>query len=109
MIGEYYFDDLPESFAGLIAVTQKKKLGKGFHILVDIGGGTTDMGLFYVNQNTNLPDVIRLLSFPKGLNFIFEKAQEKNGNLSLKELQELFFRIVIKIYFQMVLMNIKRN
>ena len=92
VIGEYYFDDLPESFAGLIAVTQKKKLGKGFHILVDIGGGTTDMGLFYVNQNTNLPDVIRLLSFPKGLNFIFEKAQEKNGNLSLKELQELFFQ-----------------
>ena len=89
LINSYYFDDFPEAFAGLISVTQQKKLGLGFHILVDIGGGTTDIALFVVRKG--LPDVIKIISFPKGLNFIFGKILNKNGQFSFNELQELFF------------------
>lgn len=88
---QYVFDDVPEAFAGLIAVTQQRKLGIGFHILADIGGGTTDMALFYVKTESFEPDIIYTYSFPKGLNFIFEKTNEKHESYSIEELQNKFF------------------
>lgn len=90
IIDQYIFDDIPEAFAGLIAATRQKKMGIGFHILADIGGGTTDMAMFYVDSKTHLPDVITILSFSKGLNYIFERTKETE-KLSLEMLQEKFF------------------
>ena len=74
VINEYIFDDIPEAFAGLVAVTLQKKLDKGFHLLVDIGGGTTDMALFCINHANWKPDVIYVTSFPNGINHILEDA-----------------------------------
>lgn len=90
-IKQYIFDDIPEAFAGLIAVTQQRKLGIGFHVLADIGGGTTDMALFYVKTESFEPDIIYTYSFAQGLNFIFEKTKEKFGSYSIEELQNEFF------------------
>lgn len=90
-INQYIFDDISEAFAGLVAVTQQRKLGIGFHILADIGGGTTDMALFYVKTKSFEPDIIYTYSFAQGLNFIFEKAKEKFGSYSIEELQNEFF------------------
>ena len=39
-------DALPEAYAGLVSLTQKRKLEKGMNLLVDIGGGTTDIAIF---------------------------------------------------------------
>ncbi len=90
-INQYIFDDIPEAFAGLIAVTQQRKLGIGFHVLADIGGGTTDMALFYVKAESSEPDIIYTRSFAQGLNFIFEKTKEKFEFYSIEELQNKFF------------------
>lgn len=86
---QYFFDDIPEAFAGLISVTTKKRLGFGFQMLVDIGGGTTDLAMFYVDSKTHLPDVIDIDSFPQGLNYIFENSS--SGKKTIEELQEMFF------------------
>lgn len=90
-INQYIFDYIPEAFAGLIAVTQQRKIGIGFHLLADIGGGTTDIALFYVKSQTLLPDVIATLSFSQGLNFIFERTFNKYPKyVSLEILQDKF-------------------
>lgn len=90
-INQYIFDYIPEAFAGLIAVTQQRKIGIGFHLLADIGGGTTDIALFYVKSQTLLPDVIATLSFSQGLNFIFERTFNKYPEyVSLEILQDKF-------------------
>ena len=91
-INQYIFDDIPEAFAGLIAITQRRKLGIGFHILADIGGGTTDMALFYVKAESSEPDIIYKCSFAQGINFILKKTKEKFDSYSIEELQnELFY------------------
>lgn len=89
VINEYAFDDLPEAFAGLVAVTLQKKLDKGFHLLVDIGGGTTDMALFCINHDNWKPDVIYVTSFPNGINHILEETSSV-CKLPLEILQETF-------------------
>lgn len=88
-INDYAFDDLPEAFAGLVAVTLQKKLDKGFHLLVDIGGGTTDMALFCINHENWKPDVIYVTSFAKGINHILEETSSV-CKLPMEMLQETF-------------------
>ena len=90
-IDQYIFDDVPEAFAGLIAVTKQRKIGRGFHVLADIGGGTTDMALFYVKEQSFEPDIIYTSSFAQGLNFIFDKTRENYESYSIEELQNKFF------------------
>ncbi len=88
VIQQYYFDDMPEAFAGLVSVTSQKKLGMGFHLLVDIGGGTTDLALFTVTKDLT-PNVHSVVSIPYGLNFIFEMRQ-KDCSSSLHQIQQSF-------------------
>lgn len=88
VIDQYAFDDFPEAYAGLFSITSQRKLGPGFHVLVDIGGGTTDMALFCINNKTLAPNVNNLHSFTEGLNFILENSNDRKYSLS--ELQNQF-------------------
>jgi hypothetical protein len=85
----YGLNVLPEAFAGLSSITQQGKLGMGMHLLTDIGGGTTDIAFFTITTN-KLPDVHAVVSFPKGLNYIFEEYMQSNNQLSLEEIQSDF-------------------
>lgn len=84
----YGLNVVPEAFAGLSSVTQQKRLETGMSLLVDIGGGTTDVAFFSIRDNQ--PDIHSVLSFPKGLNFIFENYIKKNKHLTLSEVQNIF-------------------
>lgn len=85
------FDDLPEAYAGLFPLVDSGYINGGFNLLVDIGGGTTDMALFCVNYKERQPDVIEMKSIQKGLNYIFEKSSD--GTLKdLRKMQERFRR-----------------
>lgn len=86
----YGFFVMPEAYAGLQSLTNRKRLSRGkMHILVDIGGGTTDIAFFTINENL-APDVHTVFSFHKGLNFVFDIFCEDNKDFSLSEAQELF-------------------
>ena len=69
----YGINALPEAYAGLVSLTQKKKLEMGMNLLVDIGGGTTDIAFFTITEE-NLPDIHSVHSLYKGLNFIYENV-----------------------------------
>ena len=86
-IFKYGIDALPEAYAGLVSLTQKKKLEKGMNLLVDIGGGTTDIALFTITDN-DLPDIHSVYSFFKGLNFIYENIKSEANLFDVVSIQK---------------------
>ena len=65
---------LPEASACLTSIVSAGKLTEGkLHLLMDIGGGTTDISFFAVNQNK--PVIYWFRSVPRGLNFIREHPE----------------------------------
>lgn len=87
-LSNYGLNVLPEAFAGLSSLTQQRRLERGMHLLVDIGGGTSDIAFFTITKNA-LPDIHAVVSFPLGLNSIFEEYI-KNNPISLSEAQQKF-------------------
>ena len=83
---------IPEASAGLLAI--REKLGSGMFLLVDIGGGTTDVAMCSVYSGQNGANktigIHKVYSFNKGLNFIFEEYQKRHPNLTLAEIQDIF-------------------
>ena len=83
---------IPEASAGLLAI--REKLGSGMFLLVDIGGGTTDIAMcsVYGGQNgaNKTIGIHRVYSFNKGLNFIFEEYQKLHPNQTIAEIQDVF-------------------
>ena len=84
----YGLNVMPEAYAGLSSITQQKRLATGMSLLVDIGGGTTDIAFFTIRENQ--PDIHSVISFPKGLNFIFENYIRQNEHLTISEVQNIF-------------------
>jgi len=69
---------LSEAYAGLRSITENHQLEYGLNLLVDIGGGSTDVSLFYTDTKTNEPNISIIYSIHKGLNYIFE-CENENG------------------------------
>ncbi len=86
---EYGFVVIPEAFAGLQSLTYSRRLSRGnMHLLVDIGGGTTDIAFFTIDESL-LPSIHTVASFHKGLNYVLERYMEENPKVSMGEAQEL--------------------
>ncbi len=88
-ISFYGLNVMPEAYAGLSSITQQKRLETGMSLLVDIGGGTTDIAFFTIRNSQ--PDIHAVISFPKGLNFIFENYIKQNQHLTISDVQSIFF------------------
>jgi hypothetical protein len=78
---------LPEAFAGLRAITSRRGILPGFSLLVDIGGGTTDVALFTLNEQKDAPDIAAVVSIQGGLNSILETVRKEKPNLTEGSLQ----------------------
>ena len=83
---------LPEAYAGLLTITQQGKIGIGMNLLVDIGGGSTDISLFNVisNRSGSIPNISRIISIHRGLNYIYSLYKESHYEMSLEEIRKLF-------------------
>lgn len=84
---DYGIETMPEAFAGLYAIIHQGRISDGMSLLVDIGGGTTDLAFFSKTENT--PDIHYIVSYPRGMNFILEQFQNKN-DISISEIIRLF-------------------
>jgi hypothetical protein len=96
----------PEAYANLRPLTSQNKLEYGINLLIDIGGGTTDISLFTIKNNC--PTIYYYDSLPKGLNYIFDKINQSKSikhepySLITQDLNELEQNIVITTYCQEV-------
>lgn len=79
---EYWINIFPEAYASLIALTSRGKLPTGMSLTADIGGGTTDISFFTIEEG--LPMIYKYWSIPRGLNYVAEKSgfDYAEGNFS---------------------------
>lgn len=93
---EYSVMVFPEAYACLRPLAAKGKAASGLSLMIDIGGGTTDISFFTMipKGNRTQPVIYELISVPKGLNYL-TKAEDKlntgklNSNVvSEKEIDE---------------------
>lgn len=80
----------PESYACLMPLVGRGKIAQGMNIIVDIGGGTTDISFFTIEENEKKskiyhPQVYDFFSIGKGLNYL-TKQDVTTGDTLTKEL-----------------------
>ena len=81
----YRLNVVPEAYAGLVALTRKNKLPKGMNLLVDIGGGSSDIAFFTIDNQ--VPDVYAVSSIHKGLNLLYGRVATLEEQGSIHEIQ----------------------
>lgn len=108
-IPEYEYDDdlklsygiiiLPEAYAALRSLTANSLIPKGMSVVLDVGGGTTDISFFVIEDNGE-PHIYNYDSISKGLNFFLEyqdKGQFRDFS-NKRELEELNPSVFIEAY-----------
>lgn len=83
---------LPEAYAALRSLTANSRIPKGMSIMLDMGGGTTDISFFVIEDNGE-PHIYHFESIAKGLNFFLE-YEDRHSFRSVdfskkKELEEI--------------------
>lgn len=68
---------LPEAYAALRSLTANSRIPRGMSIMLDIGGGTTDISFFVIEDNGE-PHIYHFESIAKGLNFFLEYEDRQN-------------------------------
>lgn len=85
----YGFVIIPEAYAGLQSLTYSRRLSRGnMHLLVDIGGGTTDIAFFTIDESL-MPSIHTVTSFHKGLNYVLEHYLREHPGISMGDAQAL--------------------
>lgn len=69
---EYVINIFPEAYASLTALTSRGKLPTGMSLTADIGGGTTDISFFTIEDG--LPMIYKYWSIPRGLNYVAARS-----------------------------------
>ena len=69
---EYVINIFPEAYASLSALTSRGKLPTGMSLTADIGGGTTDISFFTIEDG--LPMIYKYWSIPRGLNYVAARS-----------------------------------
>lgn len=92
----------PEAYAGLKSLTAQKKIETGMSLMIDIGGGTTDITFFTI-ENDN-PKIYDYSSIPFGINYISETAlpnlQDKfDSKISLNDIASKPLNNAISQYY----------
>lgn len=99
---EYGIMIIPEAYSALMAVTENKRISNGMSILLDVGGGTTDIS-FFVLDKLGKPHIYFYESISKGLNFFLEYRDNSIDLTRKKELEELNpedFNSALKYYIE---------
>ena len=63
----------PEAYAGLVTATSQGRISNGISLVVDIGGGTTDISLF--NLDEKAPHIYGYESMEVGINYLVEQMR----------------------------------
>lgn len=97
---EYGLLVFPEAYACLKPIINQGKLASGMSLMIDIGGGTTDISFFTIENNQ--PQVYDFYTINKGLNFLTE-AKNRNLGTSVNIVDESEIKQELrKVYFKKI-------
>ena len=102
---EYSLLVFPEAYASLKSLINQKRIESGMSLMVDIGGGTTDITFFTIENGR--AKIYDYSSIPLGLNFIAESAapdlQDRFDSLPyLNDIPEKKLNPAIEQYYEKV-------
>lgn len=98
---------LPEAYAALRSLTANSRIPRGMSIMLDMGGGTTDISFFVIEKNGE-PHIYHFESIGKGLNFFLEyEDRHSSGFVDFSNKKEL--EDVPKDVFYWAFKEFKRN
>ena len=105
---EYSLLIFPEAYAALKSLTAQKKIEPGMSLMVDIGGGTTDITFFTVENES--PKIYDYSSIPYGLNYIIETANpytidNYDTDVDLSKIDTDALSSAVSSYYQNLLKN----
>ena len=77
----------PEAYACLMPMIGRGKISDGLNLVVDIGGGTTDISFFTIEKDENEsivthPQVYDFFSISKGLNYLTNKDDVSSDSMA---------------------------
>lgn len=77
----------PEAYACLMPLIGRGKISEGLNLVVDIGGGTTDISFFTIEKEidestTTHPQVYDFFSINKGLNYLTQKDDAVSNSMA---------------------------
>ncbi|MBR4546935.1 MAG: hypothetical protein IKO66_02660, partial [Paludibacteraceae bacterium] len=76
----------PEAYACLRPLTARRKIPLGMSLMVDIGGGTTDMSFFTIEKGN--AQIYRFISIAKGLNYLSGVDGDTSHSIDPATIQE---------------------
>ena len=87
----------PEAFANLNPMAMSGRFGNGMNMVIDIGGGTTDISLFSAPYNSDLKNcdlkIYDYISVPYGLNAVRELGIDSHKSAVSRSMYEIIRRI----------------
>lgn len=99
----------PEAYACLMPLVSSSKISSGMSLMIDIGGGTTDISFFTIKNNK--PQVYAFYSVDKGLNYLTdtENLDSKRPDSNVHHDNEInkaritnLEQDILKIYYALV-------
>lgn len=86
---EYGLLVFPEAYACLKPLISQGKIASGMSLMIDIGGGTTDISFFTIEDNK--PQVYDFYSINKGLNFLTNASMNlpMGAEINVKDASEI--------------------
>lgn len=77
---EYSILVFPEAYACLMPLVKSEKIAQGMSLMIDIGGGTTDISFFTIMDKK--PRIYDFYSINKGLNFLTDASRMKSDRIT---------------------------
>lgn len=84
LLNVYDISAFPETAAGLTYLVKTEKIGEGYYLALDIGGGSSDVSFFRVNSNRTF-EYLASESLLIASNNLYEAYSKKSDNLESTE------------------------
>lgn len=94
---EYGIIILPEAYASLRSLTANSRIPDGMSLILDMGGGTTDISFFVIESNRE-PHIYHYESINMGLNYFLEYDNPGIDFSQKKELEDIDYKTFNSAY-----------
>lgn len=84
LLDKYRISAFPETAAGLTYLVKTEKIGEGYYLALDIGGGSSDISFFRVNANKTF-EYLASESLMIASNNLYDKYYQHSDNLNSTE------------------------
>jgi len=102
----------PEAYACLLPQLKSRKIVSGPSVMVDIGGGTTDISFFSIQNHKSENERVIIYDFysvDKGLNYLTAVETTSNFSKNIKPERMNSYKAAIRLYFKNLIKRLREE